>query len=38
MYRPIPQNVITANTLGVIDQNLGYQGSGNNALPSENIE
>ena len=35
---PIPQSVITANTLGTINQNEGYAGSGNNAPPVETIE
>lgn len=38
VYWPIPQSVITANTLGVINQNLGYQGSENNVPPIEVIE
>lgn len=35
---PVPQSVITANTLGTINQNEGYAGSGNNAPPVETIE
>ena len=35
---PIPQSVITANTLGTINQNIGYDGAENNVPPIENIE
>lgn len=38
MYWPIPQSVITANTKGVINQNLGYDGAENNISPLETIE
>ncbi len=34
---PIPQNVITANTLGRINQNVGYDGDGLNVPPLETI-
>lgn len=30
---PIPETIITANTLGTINQNIGYAGSGNNKPP-----
>lgn len=30
VYWPIPQSVITANTLGSINQNVGYVGAENN--------
>jgi starch-binding outer membrane protein, SusD/RagB family len=35
---PIPSSVITANTLGTINQNEGYQGSENNVPPLTTIE
>ncbi|GAB3162788.1 hypothetical protein GCM10027291_01180 [Telluribacter humicola] len=35
---PIPQSVITANTLGRINQNVGYDGAANNVPPLETIE
>ncbi len=35
---PIDANVITANTQGVINQNVGYLGAENNAPPLETIE
>lgn len=35
---PIPESVITANTLGVINQNQGYFGAENNLPPLETIE
>lgn len=35
---PIPQSVITENTLGRINQNVGYPGAGNNEPPLETIE
>ncbi|WP_372933720.1 RagB/SusD family nutrient uptake outer membrane protein [Mariniphaga sediminis] len=35
---PIPSNVITANTLGIINQNTGYDGAENNVAPLETIE
>lgn len=35
---PIPQSVITANTLGTINQNIGYVGAENNVPPLETIE
>jgi hypothetical protein len=35
---PIPSSVITANTLGVINQNIGYDGAENNVPPLEIIE
>lgn len=35
---PIPQSVITANTLGTINQNIGYTGAENNVPPLETIE
>lgn len=38
IYWPIPQSVITANTLGTINQNIGYQGADNNVPPLETIE
>jgi len=34
---PIPQTVITANTMGVINQNFGYDGFENNVPPLETI-
>lgn len=38
IYWPIPQNIITANTMGKINQNIGYQGAENNVPPVETIE
>jgi len=38
IYWPIPQSVITANTLGKINQNIGYQGAESNIPPKEIIE
>lgn len=38
IYWAIPQSVITANTLGKINQNEGYQGAENNVPPLETIE
>lgn len=35
---PIPESVIAANTLGVINQNEGYTGSDKNQPPLETIE
>ncbi len=35
---PIPSNTITANTLGVINQNIGYDGAERNVPPLESIE
>jgi hypothetical protein len=35
---PVPQSVITANSLGTINQNEGYDGFGNNTPPVETIE
>jgi hypothetical protein len=35
---PIPQSVITANTMGVINQNKGYDGANNNVPPITTIE
>lgn len=35
---PIDNNVITANTLGRINQNVGYIGAGNNVAPLETID
>ena len=35
---PIPSDVITANTLGTINQNIGYQGSEKNIPPLTTIE
>ena len=35
---PIPSNVITANTQGVINQNIGYDGAERNVPPLETIE
>lgn len=35
---PIPQSIITENTLGVINQNVGYVGAGNNIPPLETID
>ena len=35
---PIPQSVITANTLGIINQNIGYDGDENNIPPLETID
>ncbi|HBE41136.1 MAG TPA: RagB/SusD family nutrient uptake outer membrane protein [Bacteroidales bacterium] len=37
MLWPIPQSVITANTMGVINQNYGYDGYENNVPPLETI-
>jgi hypothetical protein len=37
MLWPIPQSVITANTLGTINQNVGYDGYENNVPPLETI-
>lgn len=34
---PIPQSVITANTLGRINQNIGYEGAAQNVPPLETI-
>jgi hypothetical protein len=34
---PIPSSIITANTLAVINQNVGYQGAEKNILPLETI-
>jgi len=34
---PIPDAVITANTMGVINQNIGYVGAENNVVPKETI-
>jgi starch-binding outer membrane protein, SusD/RagB family len=38
IYWPIPESVITANTMGVINQNMGYTGAENNIPPIEIIE
>ncbi|WP_257670936.1 RagB/SusD family nutrient uptake outer membrane protein [Parapedobacter tibetensis] len=35
---PIPSEVITANTMGVINQNIGYDGADRNVPPLETIE
>lgn len=35
---PVPASVITANTLGVINQNIGYDGAQRNVPPLETIE
>jgi hypothetical protein len=35
---PIPQSVITANTLGIINQNKGYSGAERNVAPLQSIE
>src|SRR5690625_4386403 len=35
---PIDDGLINANTLGIINQNLGYFGAQNNQPPLENIE
>jgi hypothetical protein len=35
---PIPQSVITANTLGTVNQNIGYAGAERNIPPLETIE
>lgn len=35
---PIPESIITANTLATINQNKGYDGAENNVPPLENIE
>jgi hypothetical protein len=35
---PIPQTVIDANSMGVINQNEGYTGYDNNVPPVETIE
>lgn len=35
---PIPESIITANTLGTINQNLGYDGAEYNVPPLETIE
>jgi hypothetical protein len=34
---PIPQSVITANTLGRINQNIGYAGAEQNVAPLDKI-
>jgi len=38
IYWPIPQSIINANTMGRINQNIGYQGAENNVPPIETIE
>jgi hypothetical protein len=38
IFWPIPQKVITANTMGKINQNEGYQGAEDNIPPIETIE
>jgi len=38
IYWPIPQSTITANTMGQINQNDGYDGAENNVPPLETIE
>ncbi len=38
IYWPIPNDVITENTMGVINQNLGYIGAEKNLPPLESIE
>lgn len=38
IFWPIPQKVITANTMGKINQNIGYQGAEDNIPPIETIE
>jgi starch-binding outer membrane protein, SusD/RagB family len=38
IFWPIPQRVITANTLGVVNQNLGYPGAERNVPPVEIID
>lgn len=38
IYWPIPQNIITANTQGTINQNYGYEGYQNNIEPLDTIE
>ncbi len=38
VYWPIPADVILANTLGVINQNIGYFGDDKNVPPLEKIE
>ncbi len=35
---PVPQSAITANTLGVINQNIGYAGADRNIAPLETIQ
>lgn len=35
---PIPDAIITANTLGVINQNVGYDGAEKNVKPLETIK
>ena len=37
MLWPIPQSVITANTLGTINQNVGYDGDNLSVPPLETI-
>lgn len=37
IFWPIPQRVITANTMGVVNQNLGYPGAANNVPPIKSI-
>ncbi len=37
MLWPVPQSVITANTLGTINQNVGYDGADLNVPPLETI-
>lgn len=38
MLWPISQKVITANTLGIINQNIGYEGADKNIPPLETIQ
>jgi hypothetical protein len=38
IFWPIPDAVITANTKGIINQNVGYTGAENNVPPLETIE
>jgi hypothetical protein len=38
IYWAIPQSAITANTMGKINQNIGYQGAENNIPPLETID
>src|SRR5690606_35499391 len=38
VFWPIPSSVILANTLGVVNQNIGYDGAEKNLPPLETIE
>lgn len=38
VLKPIPESAITANTMGVINQNMGYSGANRNEPPLEVVE